>query len=41
MSFPTYPKYKDSGVQWLGEVPSHWCVKATIETSVIHDITKA
>jgi type I restriction enzyme, S subunit len=19
-----YPKYKDSGVEWLGEVPSHW-----------------
>lgn len=24
MSFPKYPKYKDSGVQWLGEVPAHW-----------------
>lgn len=24
MSFPTYPEYKDSGVEWLGEVPSHW-----------------
>ena len=21
MSFPRYPKYKDSGVEWLGEVP--------------------
>ena len=21
MSFPKYPKYKDSGVEWLGEVP--------------------
>ena len=20
----TYPEYKDSGVQWLGEVPKHW-----------------
>lgn len=19
-----YSKYKDSGVQWIGEVPSHW-----------------
>jgi type I restriction enzyme S subunit len=19
-----YPKMKDSGVQWLGEVPEHW-----------------
>ena len=21
MSFPRYPKYKDSGVEWLGDVP--------------------
>jgi type I restriction enzyme S subunit len=26
MSFPRYPKYKDSGVEWLGEVPAHWGV---------------
>ena len=24
MSFPRYAKYKDSGVEWLGEVPEHW-----------------
>lgn len=24
MSFPRYPKYKASGVAWLGEVPAHW-----------------
>ena len=24
MSFPRYPKYKDSGIEWLGEVPEHW-----------------
>lgn len=24
MSFPRYPAYKDSGVEWLGEIPSHW-----------------
>jgi type I restriction enzyme S subunit len=24
MSFPPYPKYKDSGVEWLGQVPEHW-----------------
>ena len=24
MSFPKYPAYKDSGVEWLGEVPEHW-----------------
>jgi type I restriction enzyme S subunit len=27
MSFPRYPKYKDSGVEWLGQVPAHWEVK--------------
>lgn len=27
MSFPRYPNYKDSGVEWLGVVPGHWEVK--------------
>ena len=27
MSFPRYPAYKDSGVEWLGEVPGHWETK--------------
>lgn len=27
MSFPKYPAYKYSGVEWLGEVPEHWLVK--------------
>lgn len=27
MSFPRYPKYKESGVEWLGEVPEHWGLK--------------
>jgi type I restriction enzyme S subunit len=27
MSFPRYPRYKDSGVAWLGAVPEHWEVK--------------
>ena len=27
MSFPRYPKYKPSGVEWLGDVPEHWVVK--------------
>lgn len=26
MSLPRYPEYKDSGVEWLGEVPEHWGV---------------
>ena len=29
MSFPKYPKYKESGVRWLGEVPEHWLVAKT------------
>jgi type I restriction enzyme S subunit len=24
MSFPRYESYKDSGVEWIGEVPKHW-----------------
>ncbi|MGD9562402.1 MAG: restriction endonuclease subunit S [Pyrinomonadaceae bacterium] len=24
MSFPRYPSYKASGVEWLGDVPEHW-----------------
>ena len=28
MSFPRYERYKDSGVEWLGEVPEHWTVCA-------------
>lgn len=26
MSFPRYESYKDSGIEWLGEVPEHWFV---------------
>jgi len=26
MSLPRYPEYQESGVPWLGEVPSHWDV---------------
>jgi len=26
MSFPRYESYKDSGVEWVGEVPEHWDV---------------
>ena len=28
MSFPRYPHYKESSVEWLGEVPGHWGVAA-------------
>ncbi|MCD2453083.1 restriction endonuclease subunit S [Methylicorpusculum oleiharenae] len=28
-ALPTYEAYKDSGVEWLGEIPDHWIVKRT------------
>ena len=42
MSFPRYPKYKPSGVEWLGDVPEHWEVVvikrfATLQRG--HDLT--
>lgn len=27
MKLPAYPRYKPSGVEWLGNVPEHWDVK--------------
>ena len=24
MRLPAYPRYKSSGVAWLGDVPEHW-----------------
>ena len=24
MSFPRYPKYKPSAVEWLGDMPENW-----------------
>src|SRR6266446_4036184 len=27
MSFPRYKHYKDSGVQWLGQVPTTWGIR--------------
>lgn len=26
MKYPRYPAYKDSGVEWIGEIPEHWKV---------------
>ena len=44
MSFPRYPKYKPSGVEWLGEVPEGWEVAplkfvATYNDDVIDETT--
>lgn len=27
MKWPRHPKYKPSGVEWIGDVPEHWAVK--------------
>jgi type I restriction enzyme S subunit len=27
MKFKPYPKYKDSGIEWLGEIPNEWAIK--------------
>lgn len=37
MSLPKYPKYKDSGVEWLGEVPEGWEV-SKVGRHVILDV---
>lgn len=35
MSLPRYPKYKDSGVEWLGRIPSAWMVKRVKHTTYL------
>jgi type I restriction enzyme S subunit len=35
MSFPRYPKYKASGVEWLGDVPAHWAVPLIKRTTYL------
>ena len=45
MSLPRYPKYKDSGVEWLGDVPEHWEAKplkalATMNDDVLPETTE-
>lgn len=34
MSPKPYPKYKDSGIPWLGDVPVHWSVRRLRDTVV-------
>lgn len=41
--YKPYPAYKDSGVEWLGRVPEHWCVlrmryAATLNPPVRRDL---
>ncbi len=35
MSFPRYPAYKDSGVEWLGEVPEHWGIHPVVNLAAV------
>ena len=37
MKLPPYPKYKPSGVEWLGEVPEHWGVRRLKYSASIND----
>ncbi len=37
MSFPLYPEYKDSGVEWLGEVPSPWNIEPLLAVASERD----
>jgi len=37
--YKSYPQYKDSGVEWLGEVPEHWDVKRLKHFTTINDET--
>ncbi len=34
--FKRYPAYKDSGVEWLGEVPAHWQMKRLKSLAVLN-----
>jgi type I restriction enzyme S subunit len=33
--YKPYPAYKDSGVEWLGEIPAHWEVKRISELTAL------
>ena len=37
MNLPPYPKYKPSGVEWIGDVPEHWEVKRLKYSASIND----
>jgi len=42
--FPAYPEYKETGVEWLGEIPAHWDVErlkylATLNDEVLPEST--
>lgn len=35
--FRAYPEYKDSGIEWLGEIPAHWKAKRLKYLTSIND----
>lgn len=37
MSLPRYPEYKDSGVEWLGNVPAHWDIHRLTDVTTHND----
>lgn len=37
MRHPAYPEYKESGVEWLGNVPKHWAVKRLKVAAYLND----
>lgn len=39
MGYIPYPAYKDSGIEWLGEIPEHWRVKRLKYSATINDET--
>ena len=34
MNWPAYPEYRDSGVEWLGDMPTDWVAARTEEQSI-------
>lgn len=34
MSLPRYPEYKDSGIAWVGSVPTHWLVHPLVGVAI-------
>ena len=38
--YQAYAEYKDSGVEWLGEIPGHWQTKKLNRTYALTDSKK-
>src|SRR5579859_1090970 len=34
-AYPSYPAYKDSGIEWLGIIPNHWSIKLIKRTTYL------